>query len=402
MLLTLALILMLVTLILTDLYINRDLLSPVVLFISHAVLIFLVPSFFKLLSHQPIAYVPIDEDHLPIFEYTNLLLFIINFSFGFCFLLMQRILKNFRPPDIRLVFKDKTHFWIFQCIGFGSFFVLMTLMPYNFWGGGDEAYYHMQGYGVANWASLIFFIFPAFLFLPVREHQKWAYPALICSLILLSLLLNRGTQTVYFLLCTFVVLREKFDIRLRTQVLVILLIPLLMVITKFLIVFIESANSFKETFIWFITYDLGRFDYLASAIYFKLQGVEVDLLTLFRYVPFANYLPVLKELNESFQGLPQTLFLGSRVVNLGGVPFTMVGELSFLIGLPAFLAVYSLWGLLFGVIYRFAKNSHNPYYLGLYALFLFSGKGLGLSLLNAVVPIVIFVVLFCDIKLTKN
>lgn len=396
--LILILILFLIALMVFDFWYNRDILSPIILILSNTLILFMAPSLFKIWLGHSISYIPEDVDHIAIAQFTNMYLFLISFSFGLCMLLTQHLLKDIKVPKIVVSYKSQGHFWIHQIIAFGSFFLLMSLMPYNIWGNG--AYYNMAGLGVANWAYNLLLFSPAFLFLGAKEHRKWSYLAFGCSLMLASILLDRGTQTAYMVLCAIVVLRETFQVSLKKQLLFFVIIPALVIIPKFAIVLLNNPSSFWNSFVWFITYDLGRFDYLGSAIYYKLEGLTVSNYTLFRYIPFANYLPVVKDLNDSFQALPEQLFLGSRISNLGGgMPFTAAGEVVLLLGISGALALYSLWGVIFGAIYAISKSAKNPYILGLYALFLYSAHGLAFSGMVMVVATVIFITIFCDIKI---
>jgi hypothetical protein len=276
-----------------DFYQNRDLLSPVLLILSNTVILFLIPAALKVWFHQPIAYLPPNIDHESVTRITALMLFGPSLAFGLSHLFFRSILKDIRIPHFEISFKSAFHFWSHQIIGLGSFFILLILIPHNIWGGG--AYYNMAGFGVPHWIANIFLFAPAFLFLGVKEHTRWSYLALICSLILAVILLNRGTQSVYIVLCAFIVFREKFHLSLRTQLLVFLGIPTFVIVPKFIFIYFGDPTTFKHSLVWFLTYDLGRFDYLASAVYFKFNGLDINSLTAIRYIPFANYLPVIKD-----------------------------------------------------------------------------------------------------------
>lgn len=399
--LIIVLILSLMTLMIFDFWYNRDVLSPIILSLSNTLVLFMAPSLFKIWLGHPISYVPEDVDHIAIAQFTNMYLFFISFAFGLCMLLTQHLLKEIKVPKIEVSYKSQRHFWVHQIIAFGSFFLLMSLMPHNIWGIG--AYYNMAGLGIANWASNLLLFSPAFLFLGAKEHRKWSYLAFGCSLILAGVLLDRGTQTAYMILCAIVVLRETFQVSFKKQLLFLVIIPALVIIPKFVIVLLNNPSTFWNSFVWFVTYDLGRFDYLGSALYYKLEGLNISSFTLFRYIPFANYLPVVKDFNDSFQALPEQLFLGSRISNLGGgLPFTAMGEVALLLGVLGALALYSLWGVVFGAIYAISKSAKNPYILGFYALFLYSAHGLAFSGLVMVAATTIFITIFCDIKIQSE
>jgi hypothetical protein len=278
----------------------------------------------------------------------------------------------------------------------GSFFSLLVLLPYNSWS--DGAYYHMQGYGIQQTLHGILLFTAGFLFLGAKKHRWWSYLYLGMSLFLIAFLVERGTQTVFIALCAFIVLRETYQIKLKYQLILFLGLPTFMITSKFMAIYFSNPSGFIYNLVVFFTYELGRMDFLVAAVYSKLQGFETNPMTLLRYIPFANYLPVIKDLNEIFQAAPEKFLLGSRVSVQGGLPFTSTGEMAILVGTLGSILIYSIWGLIFGSLYAIVRANKNPYLLGFYALFLYSAKGLALTGLGTIVCTIIFLTIFCEVK----
>jgi hypothetical protein len=396
--LTLAFIIVLCIFLIVDFSIHRDILSPIFLNFSGTLVLFLIPSFFKLTYGQPISFTPFDTDQKILTEYANIFLFTMSATFATSFLATSLSLKNSHIPEFSVVFKSNFHFWFLLILGLSSFTALITLVPYNIWG--TDAYYHMSGYGVANWLSYFTLFIPGFLFLGVKKHRWWSWLSFALFFTLTTVLLGRGTQTVFILLCAFVIIREYYKVSIRWQLFIFVGAPLLMTAIKFAQVYANDQSKTPwEIVSWFVTFDLGRFDYYASGLNYHLQGLRVDVGTIARYIPFATYLPVVRDLNDSFQALPEQLYLGARISPVGGIPFTANGEVVMFLGFTGILIVNSIWGILFAAIYSATRNSNNFYLLGFYAFFLYSARSLGFSGINALLSALIFLAIFCNIRM---
>lgn len=397
MLYTLVLLSILVGLLIFDFHRNRDILSPLVLVSAPLMLLYFVPAVLKMMLGHRLVYVPNEIDHGLVIEYTASYLFLTILSFGISYFIAQSFARKVRVPDFEIVFRNKFSFGTYLLLAFGSFFLMMTLMPHN-WGGTD-VYYNISGFGVVHWVVGVLIFNAPFLFLASPQHRWWCVPAVICNVVLIGYLLERSTSTAFLILSLMIVLRRVYSWSLKVQLWIFVGVPLALILRKFLMVYLSHPKTFVETASWFFIFELGRLDYLAGAIFYHLEGLKLEWMTALRYIPLATYLPYIRDLNDVFQALPEQLFVGRRISQLGGLPFTLQGEMILLFGPVGTFMLSSLWGMIFGFLYQFIKISLNPYVLGFYAIFIYSGRNMGLSFFGSLLPILIFLTLFCRIRL---
>lgn len=381
-------------LLIMDYALNKDLLSPYLLIVGNILALFFLPALIKYVSIDDISYVPTDYDHSIIIQFTTLFLFLNILVFSVSYFVSQHLFKETKLPKFKIEFKSRNHFFINLFLSFGSSIILLILFPYTIWG--DGAYYFMAGFGHFLWISNILLFMSCFLFLDVPKHRFWTYPGLFLFILVMGVLLERGTQLGFLVICSLIVLRESFRISKNIQFLFIVLVPVFLIVFKFLS-YLAIPQPISESIMTFIKYDLGRFDFLANAMHVKLEGLSLDPMTILRYIPFANYLPYIQNLNLEFQELPEKLMLGKRVSIAAGLPFTGFGDQALLIGLNWMLFMHAIWGVVFGFLYSITKNSGNSYLLGFYAVFLYSARGLGFSGIITIFSMIIFIVFFCNI-----
>lgn len=378
---------------------TQDLFYPPLVICMHMLVIFILPGIASLftVSSNPFLINLTDYELLRVktLSFLTLMAFVFSVVFEISRHIPQKITYSWTVEYI-----SKYHHMTQFFLALSAVLTLCLLYPY--WNEPDtEPYYHMSGFGIPHWIYVIFCWIPSFLLLSVKRYRALGILYAIFSLFFHAVIMNRGTQTGFMMICYLLIANETVKINFKYKLTAVCTAILSVLTWKALAM--EGTGDLGSFFAQFIRQEVGRFDLLAASVYYSDNNYSISPVYLLRYLPFAGYIPYLNYLNEIFQSLPEKYFLGRQVSGQGGLTFSSYGEIYLFFGFIGGLVYAAAWGLAVGLAYGFMKkNKHLPLVVGCYAICFYIFKTIGLKDPLNILLFVIYISFFFKFTFLKS
>jgi len=358
---------------------KRDFLSPISWFcISKMMLINLSGIFIYInqftFKRLPI-YMPQVKEDLKSFRLTSEINLINTFVFVCSYYLCYNFFKisKYKTAIHCELIPNRSYFvQYFFLLGIVGSFGLLSLAPYNFFSNG--AYYHMAGFGWANWLVSFFAIHLCLFYLSSKSTRLLGYILAGFSLLIYGWLLGRGTNTISILLLILIVvcnpIKNKFPKPLLFS------IATLPIVAVFIMKYFDykSVHLLLRNMFAIFAYDVGRFEVFQTALYYHHPGKDLPWWTIYKIIPFRGILPIVKDFNMVFEKISETWMTGHYNPEAGGVGFPALAEIFLAYGKLGVVLLSMFWGLVWAWIYNIMENSYRffrgkeNHLIGVYAI----------------------------------
>lgn len=274
------------------------------------------------------------------------------------------------------------------------------------------AYHNMSGFGWANILMTNFGVIGGLLLLAHKQYRSIAIIMLLSIIILKIGAFNRVTQTLYISLGMFIVLFNVVGgkLQIRRSLLLIFSGIGIVLLVKY-IDWSRGGMNFSQMIAQlngFFMFDLGRFEHLMSALYFKPVDEVLTKEMLIKHIPFVSRIPMLNDINSAMGALPEVWFRGAKVSSTGGTLLTSTAEKYLMFGYSGVIFYSLFWGLFLSRIYQMMRDcansalSRNDVTLGMYAILWMTNLTLDVPHLKSVLVALTIVILSGRIIIDKN
>ena len=362
---------------------RRDLLSPpswfciskFMLLILSGILVYANPHLGK---HLPI-YMPwlgesnfIDAksfmaaaDLIAVHFFSYLVFFYISYKF-FKTRQRQLVVESYISTNRRLIVDFLT------LLGVIGSFSLLSLAHYNFYSNG--AYYHMGGFGWANWLVTIFAMHLSIYFLSTPDYRNRGLFLMFLTLVIYGWMLGRGTNSMSLLIISMLALYNPLKNKMGLKAITVV------IVTPFILLFTlkyfdyKSVTAVIKKMNDIFLYDVGRFEVMQTSLYYQRPWMQLPWWTMYKIIPFRGYIPIIKDLNSEFEFLTETWMTGQWNPEVGGVSFQPQAEVFLAYGALGLFAFSSFMGIFWGWFYNLAEKSFKFYngsqntLIGVYAI----------------------------------
>lgn len=379
--------------ILWDLKLNRDPFSPMVWCLFFYLCIYILPGFFQ-------GWVSKDAQMevfnlYPFRQYKEYLittpsLAILSFvsGFGCSYLLALSIFKKNKIKAVNFSMEKDLILKRLNYLGILGSLVLFPLIRF------EEPYYHMKGFGWANWLVNIFGFVIGFLSITKVETRKIAVINLLLAISVYLFVLDRKSNSVELILGLVIIFINFRKIWTWKKLAILALFFLGLVIGKYSTlwkiydrVMPAGTNTTINKTKLLVGGEVGRFDLVAAIFQVRTPSMHYDSSLFLRKIPFSGYIPYVKDKNREYGAVSETWLYGQKIAAAGGIPILELHEIYFIFNSHlGILLCMMIMGILWAYVYESTlrlSQGKNSVVIAVYALFWLGNN-------QAVVPEILF------------